>query len=111
MPARRAYSDAELEAAIEALSDPEALEEAQRLVGANAPQLQRILNQALDSGGWFGTAHHTQVVNAAGVADPDERIAAVRTLVAEETRISMLIGVAVGLELGHILNENEPRED
>jgi hypothetical protein len=51
------------------------------------------------------------VLNAAGMADPDERLAAVRTLVAEETRISMLIGVAVGLELGHLLNENDPRED
>jgi transposase-like protein len=111
VPARRAYSDEELEAAIEALSDPKALEEAQRLVGANAPQLQRIFNQALDSAGWFGNAHQAAVLNAAGMADPDERLAAVRTLVAEETRISMLIGVAVGLELGHLLNENDPRED
>jgi hypothetical protein len=111
VPARRAYSDSELEAAIERLSDPEALEEAQRLVGANAPQLQRILNEALEAGGWFGSAHQAEVLKAAGMADPDERLTAVRTLVAEETRISMLIGVAVGLELGHILNENEPREE
>jgi transposase-like protein len=111
VPARRAYSDEEVETAIQALSDPKALEEAQRLVGANAPQLQRILNEALDSSGWFGSAHQAEVLNAAGKADPDERLAAVRTLVAEETRISMLIGVAVGLELGHLLNANESQED
>jgi hypothetical protein len=111
VPARRAYSDEELQAAIERLSDPQALEEAQRLVGANAPQLQRILNEALEAGGWFGTAHQAEVLKAAGVADPDQRLTAVRTLVAEETRISMLIGVAVGLELGHILDENETREE
>ena len=35
--------------------------------------------------------------------DPDERARAVRTLVAEETRLGMLIGVAVGLELAHEL--------
>ena len=37
MPARRAYTDAEVEAAIAVLADPERLEEAQRMVGANAP--------------------------------------------------------------------------
>jgi len=31
--------------------------------------------------------------------DPDERLRALRTLVAEETRLGMLVGVAVGLEL------------
>jgi hypothetical protein len=38
-------------------------------------------------------------------------VSAVRTLVAEETRISMLIGVAVGLELGHILIESSEGKD
>jgi hypothetical protein len=108
---RRSYGDAELEAAIEALSDPKALEEAQRVVGATAPQLQRILNTALDASDWFGSVHQTQVLKAAGIADPDERLAAVRTLIAEETRISMLIGVAVGLELAHLLDQPTPGED
>ena len=40
---RRPYSDADVEAAIEAISDPARLEEAQRMVGANAPGIQRIL--------------------------------------------------------------------
>jgi hypothetical protein len=106
VPARRAYTDAEVEAAIEVVSDPERLEGAQRLVAQNAPQLQRILNQALESADWFGSAHQAEVARAAGAADPDERVRAVRTLIAEETRVSMLVGVAVGFELGHLLMES-----
>jgi hypothetical protein len=107
MPARRAYSDAQVEAAIEALTDPARLEEAQRLVGANAPGLQRILNEALQAADWFGTAHQAAVLEAAGKPDVDDRLTAVRTLIAEETGISMLIGVAVGYELAHELMEQE----
>ena len=107
MPARRAYSDAEIEAAIEALADPARLEEAQRLVGANAPGLQRILNEALAAADWFGSAHQAAVLEAAGKPDVDERLTAVRTLIAEETGVSMLIGVAVGYELAHELSEQE----
>ena len=36
-------------------------EEAQRLVGANAPGLQRILNEALHAADWFGSAHQAAV--------------------------------------------------
>ena len=104
---RRAYSDAEVEAAIEALSQPERLEEAQRLVGANAPGLQRILNEALDAADWFGSAHQAAVLEAAGKPAIDDRLVAVRTLIAEETNLSMLIGVAVGYELAHELMQRE----
>jgi hypothetical protein len=106
-PAVPEYTDAQLDAAVEALSDPEKLEEAQRLVASTAPQLQGILNQALESADWFGSAHQAEVLRAAGVADPDERIAAVRTLIAEETRVSMLIGVAVGYELARQLEQGD----
>ena len=108
MAARRAYSDAEIEAAVHALSDPGRLDEAQRVVAANAPALQGILNTALEDADWFGSAHQTQVLEAAGKADPDERLRAVRTLLVEETRVSMLIGVAVGYELAHMLMRNDP---
>jgi hypothetical protein len=101
------HSDAEIDAAIEALSDPGRLDEAQRLVAAKAPQLQRILEQALESAGWFGSAHEAEVLKAAGRPDPDERVSAVRTLVAEETRISMLVGVAVGYELAQMLTRGD----
>ena len=105
MPER--HSDTEIDAAIEALSDPARLEEAQRLVGAKAPQLQRILHQALDAADWFGSAHQAEVLKAAGKPDPDERVTAVRTLIAEETRVSMLIGVAVGYELAQMLTKGD----
>ena len=105
MPER--HSDAEIDAAIEALSDPQRLEEAQRLVQAKAPQLQRILDQALESADWFGSAHQAEVLRAAGTADPDERVAAVQALVAEETRLSMLVGVAVGYELAQMLTKGD----
>jgi hypothetical protein len=107
LSARRAYSDAEVEAAIQALSDPARLEEAQRMVGANAPGIQRILNEALQAADWFGSAHQAAVLEAAGKPAVDDRVTAVRTLVAEETSVSMLIGVAVGYELAHELMQRE----
>ena len=94
---------------MQALAEPGRLDDAQRLVSANAPQLQRILNQALEDADWFGAAHVAEVRKAAGVEDPGQREVAVRTLVAEETRVSMLIGVAVGLELARLLDN--PTED
>jgi len=99
------HSDADIDAAIEALSDPARLEAAQRLVAAKAPQLQRILDQALHAADWFGSAHQTEVLKAAGRPDPDDRVTAVRTLIAEETRMSMLVGVAVGYELAQMLRQ------
>ena len=105
MPAR--HSDAEIDAAIEALSDPARLQEAQRLVQSRAPQLQGILDQALEAADWFGSAHQAEVLRAAGQADVDERVAAVGNLVAEETRLSMLVGVAVGYELGQMLKKGD----
>ena len=107
MPDRRAHTEAEIEAAVEALSDPARLEEAQRVVGAAAPSLQAILDQALEAADWFGSAHRAQVMEATGLQDTMERLDAVQRLIAEETRVSMLIGVAVGYELAHVLNENE----
>jgi hypothetical protein len=102
-----AHSDAEIDAAIEALSDPRRLEEAERLVAAKAPQLQRILDRALTEADWFGSAHRTEVLKAAGRADPDERVDAVQALIAEETRVSMLVGVAVGYELAQMLSKGD----
>ena len=107
MPDRRAHTEAEIEAAVEALSDPARLEEAQRVVGAAAPSLQAILDQALEAADWFGSAHRAQVMEATGQEDTMERLDAVQRLIAEETRVSMLIGVAVGYELAYVLNENE----
>jgi hypothetical protein len=95
----RPFTDAEIDAAIEALSDPDRFREAESRVARVAPQLQRILIHALEEGGWFGEAHDGEVLRAATTPDPDERIRAVRTLLTEETRIGMMVGVAVGWEL------------
>jgi hypothetical protein len=108
------YSAEQVDAAVAALgADPERLGHAQEVVTHAAPGLQRILNEALEAGGWFGSAHEDQVVKAAGAAEGDERLRAVRTLVAEETRIGMLVGVAVGFELARELarSTHEPEGD
>jgi len=104
----RQFSDAEIEAAVEALSDPERFRAAESRVGRLAPQLQRILGEALHEGGWFGEAHESEVLKAATAPDADDRIRAVRTLLAEETRIGMLVGVAVGWELARELETERP---
>jgi hypothetical protein len=108
----REISDEELEAAVAALSAPERLAGAQDSVARIAPQLQRLLAEALNAGGWFGEAHESQVTGAAAEQDPEERVRRVRTLVAEETRLGMLVGVAVGLELARELAKHPtPQED
>lgn len=97
------YTAAQVDAAVEALGDPERFAHAQDIVTHAAPGLQRVLNGALAEGGWFGGAHEAAIANAAQAADHDERTTAVRTLVAEEARLAMLVGVAVGLELAQEL--------
>ena len=109
--ADREFSEAELDAALEALSEPERFREAERRVSRVAPQLQRILNRALHEGGWFGEAQESQVRQAATTPDEAERITAVRTLLAEETRIGMLVGVAVGWELARELELKTEKGD
>ena len=104
-------TDAELEAAVERLSDPERFRAAESRVAQVAPQLQRILNQALQEGGWFGEAHEGELLKAATAPDQDERIRAVRTLLAEETRMGMLVGVAVGWELARELGDHDDGGD
>jgi hypothetical protein len=89
----------ELEAAIERLLEPERFSEAERMVAGAAPQLQRVLATALAEGGWFGEPHEAETLRAATVPDPEERIAAVRALLAEEARMGMMVGVAVGWAL------------
>ena len=100
----RAYTDAELEAAIAAIADPARLREAQDLVARSAPALSRVLASALDEGGWFESAHTQALREATSLDDPGDRVRAVRTMLAEETRLGMLVGVAVGFELARELS-------
>ena len=64
-----------------------------------------MLAAALAEGGWFGESHEAETLKAATVPDPDERIAAVRALLAEEARMGMMVGVAVGWALNEELSE------
>jgi hypothetical protein len=93
------YSDEDLQAAIERLTEAGRFGEAERIVARAAPSLQRVLAAALDEGGWFGESHDAEVLKAATTPDPEQRLAAVRTLLAEEARIGMIVGVAVGWAL------------
>ncbi|HEY8764832.1 MAG TPA: hypothetical protein VIM18_11610 [Solirubrobacteraceae bacterium] len=97
------YSEADVDAAVAAITDPQRLREAQDVVARAAPSLQRVLASALAEGGWFDLANDQAVHEAAGGEDLDERVRAVRTLLAEETRLGMLVGVAVGFELAREL--------
>lgn len=97
--------EARLDAAISALTEPGRLREAESVVQSAAPKLQRILTEALATGGWFGEAHEREVRKAAAAAEESERLAAVRTLLAEETRMGMMVGVAVGWALAEELTD------
>jgi hypothetical protein len=104
----RSYTDQELDAAIADIADPTRLREAQELVLRAAPQLHRVLAAAMAEGGWFDAAHEQAVREAAGEADPELRLRTLRTLLAEETRLGMMVGVAVGFELCRALPTPNP---
>lgn len=97
------FTDAELDAALTAMSEPGRLNIAQDLVSRAAPGLQTLLAGALREGGWFDTAHDAAIGDAIAIDDPHRRLIAIRTLFAEETRLGMLVGVAVGFELSREL--------
>ncbi len=107
MPADRTYSADEVDAAVAVLTQPGRLDHAQDVITHAAPALQRVLGEALRAGGWFDGAHEDQVTKAAAEEDPAARLAAVRVLLAEETRLGMLVGAAVGFELARELESAE----
>jgi hypothetical protein len=107
---RPSYSHEELEEAIDALTDAERFREAESMVAGAAPKLQGVLASALEAGGWFGESHQAESLKAATNPDPDERITAVRTLLAEEARMGMMVGVAVGWALHEQLSATEASE-
>jgi hypothetical protein len=100
------FTDEELEAAVEALLEPGRFDEAEAVVAGAAPGLQRILLQALESGGWFAEAHEAGISGAAALEEPEERARALRTLLAEEARMGMMVGVAVGWALAEELRKD-----
>lgn len=94
-----AFTDSELDEAIDRLSEAGRFSEAEKIVARSAPQLQRVLDAALAAGGYFGPSHDAGTLQAATTPNPDDRITAVRTLLAEEARMGMMVGVAVGWAL------------
>jgi hypothetical protein len=101
------YSDEQVDAAVEALSDPEAFREAESQVARVAPRLQMILADALSAGGWLSESHEAELLKAATTPDDEARLTAIRTLLAEEARMGMMVGVAVGWALAEKLAEQE----
>lgn len=105
--ATRQYTDAELEAAIEVLSERGRFDEAESVVASAAPQLQKLLAEVLQSGGWFDDSHQAEIEKTAAIEEPAERVLAVRTLLVEESRLAMMVGVAVGWALADQLASSD----
>jgi hypothetical protein len=103
--------EARLDAAIDALTERGRLREAEAAVFGAAPKLQRVLAAAMEEGGWFGDAHADQVRKAAAEPGEGERVTAVQTLLAEEARMGMMVGVAVGWALADELRETKPEQE
>lgn len=100
------YSEEQLRAAVERLSDPAAFREAERVVASVAPELQGVLVTALGEGGWFGQSHESETLKAATMPDEEARLEAIRGLLAEETHLGMMVGVAVGWAIKTELSES-----
>jgi hypothetical protein len=96
-------NQADLDAVLQELSEPSGFDGIEDRMAAVAPQLQSLLDGALSAGGWFDDAHESMVLKAATQPDADQRIAEVRNFVLEQTRLGMLVGVAVGWELAERL--------
>ncbi|UTI63406.1 hypothetical protein NBH00_18905 [Paraconexibacter antarcticus] len=106
------YTAEQVDAAVAALSEPGRLDHAQEVVTHAAPALQKILNDALFDGGYFSGAHESAVAQAAATDDPEQRVIAIRTLIAEEVRLGLLIGTSVGFQLAHELqNPQTPPQE
>lgn len=96
-------TQSELEAALQALQEPGRFDDAERLVTLAAPGLHRILLDALASGGW-GAEDDARALDAALAAGDASAVRdRLGTLLAEQTRVAMLVGVAVGVELAREL--------
>jgi hypothetical protein len=100
------FSDDEVRAAIEALLAPDRFREAERRIAGAIPQLQQLLASALGEAGWLDETRERHLERIAAIEDPAERLTALRTLLAEETRVGMMVGVAVGWELARELDDD-----
>ena len=100
---RERYTSEEVDAAVQALSEEGRFEHAQEIVSHAAPGLQRILGEVLMGEGWMQSAQAAKARAAATAETEQERLQHIDVLAAEEARLGMLVGVAVGLELAEEL--------
>jgi hypothetical protein len=98
------FTDDQVRAAIEALLEPGRFGEAEQRVARAAPQLQQVLASVLAEGGWLDAPREQALAKIASIESEEERLVALHTLLAEETRIGMMVGVAVGWELARELD-------
>ncbi len=93
------FSAEEVDAAVRALGDPERFTHAQEIVTHAAPGLQRVLERGARRGRLVRERPSRPGAPGRRPGRPAGREQAVHVLVEEETRLGMLVGVAVGLEL------------
>lgn len=97
------YDAAQIESVIAEMSEESGFDAVEDRLAEIAPQLTALLDDALRAGGWFDDAHESIVLKTATNPDADARIAELRNFVLEQTRLGMLVGVAVGWELAERL--------
>lgn len=101
----RIYTAEEVDAAVERLAEGERLAHAREVVVHAAPGLQRILAEALAGDAYFEETHARHVADLSAEPDPEERLRRLRLLIAEEVRVGMMVGAAVGFQLAHDLQD------
>lgn len=100
----RPYTAEQVDAAVREISAPGRLRRAEEIVTHAVPSLERIIDSALHDGGWFSQGHEQQVNQASAEPDPQLREARLHALVADETRLAMLVGATVGFALARELD-------
>jgi len=96
--------DDQLHAAIARLADCERLREGESRRARARAELQHVLAEALATGGWFAESHEAELRKAIALDDEEERTRVLRVMLAEETRMGMMVGVAVGWALAQELS-------
>lgn len=100
-----------IERILQELTLPGGFDSAERRIAEIAPRLQFVLEAALHAGGWFDDAFEGAVLKAATTPDGQARIDALRAFAHEQTRLGMLVGVAVGWEIAERLGAECSEDD
>lgn len=100
---QRPYTAEDVDRAVREISEPHRLKRAEEIVTHAVPGLERIIERALHDGGWFSQGHEQQVEQTAAEQDVVVRAQRIGELLAEESRLAMLVGVTVGVALAREL--------